>query len=574
MKRLDFFKLPRITQDRFIASTIGQAFPEPILIAQAGRRFPYPWAAGSAVALLVFVVLLAWGYGSLDNSLAINPIGMVAAYAILVGLALWCVLMAVAKSSESSALPFIRAKYLFPSGLVDATEYVFQQSPIGELVSAEVVGQTSVVVRFADGAFARFQTRSAADANAARAAIAEAQQKVLDAQASGDPNSIAQLDPLVETGVSSPFAPTSPLKIPVPGWRKFAPLIALGVGVAIGFVGWLVRNSWSERRLLAAAQERNTPESYQAYLARGGERKQVREILLPRAELARAKDSGTKALERYAKENRISLIRAEIDRDLREALLAELQKAKQAKSITALDQFARAHPDKRLVAPELADARYAVLQGVIDKYAERAKAGDPALIRFMGELMNYVAKHGSEVQVRFRRVRHPSLERADVSAKRHRYFKPPMLPSQYFEGDRAQAREKKIFSRLKAQVAKLFPADVLALKHGPPLEGKAKIPEQPKVPTLFISHRTGMSGAIPNLNPSGTFFAARLRFETEFVLSGGKDRPNFRYSTWRPPELLKLRKGKLTIPQVYETMADEMFAAYEEKLAKWIAGTP
>ena len=117
MKRLDFYKLPRITQDRFIASTVGQAFPEPILIAQVGRRFPLPWAGGSAAALLVFLVLLAVGYGSLESSLTLNPPWMVAVYAILVGLALWCVLMPVAKSSETGAPadhPMARATVILP----------------------------------------------------------------------------------------------------------------------------------------------------------------------------------------------------------------------------------------------------------------------------------------------------------------------------------------------------------------------------------------------------------------------------------------------------------------------------
>src|SRR6185312_308038 len=60
---------------------------------------------------------------------------------------------------------------------------------------------------------------------------------------------LALLDPMVDSGFSSPFSPTLPLSKDDPLWARFAIVFAVLIGVVFGPAIWRSRNILSERRI-------------------------------------------------------------------------------------------------------------------------------------------------------------------------------------------------------------------------------------------------------------------------------------------------------------------------------------
>jgi hypothetical protein len=79
-----------------------------------------------------------------------------------------------------------------------------------------------------------------------------------------------------------------------------------------------------------------------------------------------------------------------------------------------------------------------------------------------------------------------------------------------------------------------------------------------------------MGSGIGNLNPSGTFVGVGFLFKGYLKAPGWSTPLETKYSTWKPPELLKLRKGELSVPNVYSSMADAAFGTFETRLLAWL----
>ena len=73
MQRVDFYKLTRPVQERFLGSVRGSGMPVPILELRVGPREPLVWCGMSAGATLLLLILYRIGYGSLTSGLAIHP---------------------------------------------------------------------------------------------------------------------------------------------------------------------------------------------------------------------------------------------------------------------------------------------------------------------------------------------------------------------------------------------------------------------------------------------------------------------------------------------------------------------
>lgn len=568
MRTQNFYQLSRAAQDRFIDTALRRTVPKPILSRACLRPFPWLWAAATSAGLCAFVILIGWGYGRLDTPFAIVPRWMYGVYALVASLTCYCLLQSVARLSESQHAPFPHGKFIYPAALIDASRPNFGIWPLSDLQSVDLAGHT-VALRFSDGTTAKFRARDDAAAQQARERILEAKRELLEATLQDQ--DLSALDPLLEPRYSNPLAPLAPLAPRAPRWRKFSPVFALLAGVTLALVVGFVRNTLSERRMFAVAVETNTPESYRGYLEHGGARPQVRELLLPSAEFEAIKRTGSlEALEAYARDNPDSKIHGAVQLALREALLRALDEARKAETLAALDAFARTHPSQALVQAEVKAARQALMKRVLTNFRENHASKEADLIPFVEQLLEHLAVHGPRVEVRFHRIVPDSVERADKAVRRDKYFIASMLPSRYFDDEHSQKREELIFGHLAERFRDAFSADALELVHGAHLTSSDKLPEQPDVPTLFISHSTNMGQGIGNLNPNGTFVGVGFLFKAQFVIPGVEQTLQMKYSTWRPPDLLELRKGKITIPGVYLTMADTAFGSFDERLVRWL----
>jgi hypothetical protein len=571
MKRQHFYQLPRHIQDRFIQASVGLTIPKPIAIAPAPAPIPWSWIGGALVAFGALSLLLTLGYGDAKSSLALAPSYMLALYGFALAAVAYCVVRAIAHWSEASRFPYRPGRYLFPGVLIDATKEDFQLRSTSALQSVELIGSSGLRVTFEGGAKFDFTRRDAEAAARAKDRLVAAKRELLEAEIKGDDRDRAQLDPLLEPRFSNPLAGTEQLVRPVPKWRLWLPWAAAVGGLLVGVGFGLVRNTLSERRMFAVAVAENTPESLRAYLARGGARPEVESQLLPIAELERLKRQGTlEDLERYSREHPASSIREAIDQAVRDALLTALTAAKEAKTITALDDFMRAHSSHALVLAEVQAARLALMTKAADRFEKEFAANVPDLAPFMRKALTTLAERGPELHVRFVRIVPDSVAKADKTVRKDPSFAEIMLPSQYFDEQHSKVREEKLFASLEQRFSRAFPADTLRLVHAPPLPVNAAIPDQVERPTLFVSHSTNMGSGIGNLNPSGTFVGVGFLFKVHFKTPGWPTPLETKYSTWKPPDLLKLRKGKLTIPEVYSTMADAAFGVFDERLVAWL----
>lgn len=536
-------------------------------------RLPLPWGWGVAavLGLVTFAVLVRWGYGQLDSPSAIAPPLTIGAAAAGLAAFFFCSGQAVAAYLEARRVPFPRGLFLFPIGLVDATRPVFRVRPLSTLAGVES-SERGLLLRFGDGYAARMPVPSGSSPSEVEQAIHAAKEQLTDAQARGDAQAVAALDPLAEPRYSNPLAPRARYARPTPRWRKLTLPVALLLGGALGSGVGALRNQRSEAALYLTARQLDTPEAYRAYLERGGTRRDVGELLLPNAELRRVvATESLDALERFARDNTDSPIRPAIDLALRSALLGALDQARSERTMQALREFAEAHADfVALVQAELTVTRRELARSLVDRFLETSAAETEGLDRFFRALAVDLADRGPDVEVRFQRVVPESVERADQIVQRDKYFAKVMLPSQYFDASHSKQREDALFARLNERFSAAFPADALRLVLGDPLLPGQDIPEQSARPTLYVSHSTNMGRGIPNQKPNGTFVGIGFLFKAKFVVPGDVDPLQTKYSVWRLPDLLRLRKGKLTIPRVYLSMADEAFSGFDEKLIAWL----
>jgi len=84
MKAVDFYKLPRSIQDRFVGSVMSGFPPAPILVAKGGTRTKAVWLGLSFGCFLLIVVFARLGYGSLDSRLSLHSAAVLPLYVALV----------------------------------------------------------------------------------------------------------------------------------------------------------------------------------------------------------------------------------------------------------------------------------------------------------------------------------------------------------------------------------------------------------------------------------------------------------------------------------------------------------
>jgi hypothetical protein len=563
MKRVDFFTLQRPIQERFVASAKGQGAPAPLMIAP-----PRPAYAAILWGLASFALVISWafavsvGYGVLESPFALQPEWMLAVHAGLLMAATACGFRARAVLQKSTRLPFPPGIYLFPIGVIDAQASPFGVHTWDELKNMQF-SSSGATLSFAGG---RFDFKAKAGTP-----ISEIERRLNEyrAQLTSGPREERDLvlfDPLMDNGYRNPFSPRESMMPPPRARLPVAALVGILVAGLCGAGSFFVRNSYGATALLTKARTANSVEGYKAYLARGGAETEVRDLLLPRAELRDAmEDKSVEAIERFIATHPNTQIKTEVDNALRIALLSALETAKAKKSLTALREFEKQHAKHQALIPELGIAKRNLLTQVLIDFRDQSKP-DRELFDFVKRLIAYADAHGGKVVIRFHQLESRTLEKNEKMLAQSAYFGGSRtLPSRFLLGETVRKAEAKAGKALAEKLGALFPADLLSFSVGPPVEGAAEGPPKFSAPTLLIQYRIETSGAFVSKKPRAVFTGVGLIADSYFSLPDAGPAIETKHRAWHAPETRLIDAGELAPESAYDQMLDEAFQRFNEK---------
>lgn len=475
MQRVDFFKLSREKQERFIASTKGNAPPAPIASRLGPTRRAMVFAGIALFALLALVVLVAVGYGSLESALAVHKAPVLAAYALLVFLMPFGALRALAATKEATTLPYKPGVYLFPMCVIDARTSKLGVANMADLdkTEAATAGGALLVAFRGAGAYA-FPAGDAESARQLNQQLDIARENVKHALATKDESELVTLDPLYEAkkGWASPIGPKEPLSPWNPPWKKLTLVIAAAAALVLGPLLWVSRNAASEDAMLKRANAKGTPDAYRAYLALGTRHADdVSRVLLPRAELKDAQAKGTvDAIQAFLASHPSSAIDAEAQAALHDAYARELDKAKMPGTLSALAAFVKQYPKSGL-DQDVAKARHDLFAAALEKYKKRASSKDA--LAFVPRLLSYLESHGPTVRVAFSRELSSGLERADkiIGASPLNKGLGTLQVTRHFDGKAPPVGADALAKAFGETWDDVFPTDMLAFAPSESTEG-------------------------------------------------------------------------------------------------------
>ncbi|HMA91640.1 MAG TPA: hypothetical protein VKP30_03095 [Polyangiaceae bacterium] len=576
MQKIAFFGLERSIQDRFVESTHGREVPNPLLYQKAPQN---PVARTLLIVLFAALgagAVFAWlGFGNLAHPWAITPAWSLAVYCGLACVALLALLRAIVIWDRDASLPYLRGRFVYPVGVIDACGETILIHEFTDLAEHAIVGNR-LQLRFKDGHRFEFHNRDKSRLEQVQACIPGAQQRLSLAPGSGNQRDLVLLNPLLDTGFRNPFAPVKPLVKAGPGWGRYWFLIAVAVGLPLGFGICTLRNVLSEKQMYVKARKHDSSSAYRNYLARGGKRADVVDLLLPRAELREARaQKHSAALETYLVAHPNSKIKAEIEAALRAQLLTELEKARDQNSMSALREFRESSKRIDLVKEELQDAEKALFQRALAKYLSTTPASAEQRA-FFTRLLEFARTRGSKLEVRFhRQLPADAVERAEVQLKKSAYYVGvPALPSQYFAGKYAEPREAVVVDALRVNIEKLFPKDMITLEVGPAIEGESAPPPNVTVPTILITHRTELSGVFLSKKPRGSFVGLSIQYKARFMIPGDAAPLEFQYAAWVAPGPKKFEEAGLAYKNFYEMMATDGFNRFLKRYLAALFGAP
>lgn len=567
MVEVDFYRLERPVQDRFADSTRGIGVPVPLVrVAPVERQAAY-WAGAAAFPLLVLAVLVSVGFGRLDHPWALAPGWMLGVYVALAVVAVFCALRAWAIRFRQATRPYRAGLYLFPVGVVDARREPFRVYRLPEIESVDA-SESTLRVQVASGETFSFPMEGSGAAMEAQRGIEESRELYDKARARHDRRELAKLDPVIDSGFSSPFSPKLPLVKKVPLWDRLAPILALVVGATTAVGVWKMRNVLSERRLFETAKAEDTVRGYRAYVARGGPRREVTDVLLPRAELGVAAGEGTvEAIERFADAHPNAKIEGEIRAALQAALDAELKEVEKKHSVLALRDLAERRSAYPYIQEPIERSIERLYEGALGRFRQAANPDHPDVVAFAAKLLDYAAAHGPRVDLRWVRRQTSSLEVADAQVKRSAYYMGKRsIPSQYFGPESAARRESEVGPAIVAELQDPFPKEILDFQIGPPVALSADAPlPRPERPTLWIEHSPNLAGGYMSTRPRGVFVGVGMMFLATFAIPGGSDPVVVKASTWRVPDARVLKEDGKTVADVYDDMVVPGYERFQKE---------
>ena len=572
MKAVDFYKLPRSIQDRFVGSVMSGFPPAPLLATKAAKPTKIAWLGLSGASFVALVIVTRIGYGALDSSLALHSGKALLLYALLIFGIAFGLVQAFGQLVREKALPYAAGVYLFPACLIDARSDQFKVFWTSDLNGVDVQG-SSVRVAFAGGATFMFPIADAAQAAGIVAEVQAARDRAMHAKAAEAQSELVAVDPLHNPRFSSPVGPRDPYDMRRPPWKKLGPVVAVAVAAIVAPTLWALRNNGSDKTLYARATRANDTESYRAYLERGAKFKdEVSGTLLPRAELHDAERSGSvAALLKFKADHSGSKITTEVALSIRAAMLAELEKAKAKGTLAALDEFAKHYPEHG-VDPELREAIHAVYLRELDAYKKRAPGKDKNVVPFVERLFAWSEKHGPKVEVRFKRKKSESLGRADqYVAKTPSFMGEVSYPSLKFDEKRSTKREIVLGKLLVTKLDAGLSPELFDVSMGAQVPTDAETLPDVKVPTLFISHAAEWSGhSYVSTRPRGSYVGILFPFEAVFLIPGDPKPMKLKAEIMKQAALGQLKEDDTIMPgpaeeKVYEAMATDAFEQFGNK---------
>jgi hypothetical protein len=575
MKAVDFYKLPRSIQDRFVGSVMSGFPPAPILAAKGGTKKKQFWLAITFACFFVLVIAARVGYGSLDSGLSLHSAKALPLYIGLVFGIAFGLVQAFGWLVREKALPYASGVYLFPACVIDARSDQFKVYDTKDLSTVDVqVGM--IRVAFSGGATFFFPV-DPANAQTVITEVNAARDRSMRAHATDDPKELVAVDPLHNPRFSSPVGPRDPYAMKTPPWGKLGIAVAGGLGVLLGIGLWALRNNGSDNRMYAIAKSEDKVSFYREYLEHGSKYKDdVSNVDLPRAELHEAigKKTAEALIAFKAKHpNPNPAVAKEMQQAIRAAMLLELEKAKGAGTLAALMDFPKKYPEHG-VEPELRAAMHAVYTRELEAYKKRAPQKDKAALALVERLFAWAEKKGPKVEVRFKRKPPSTLERADQFVLKHPSFMGVITyPSRFFDEKHAIPRETALGKQIAAALDEGFAPELFDIQMGAAVPMEAETLPDVTVPTLFISHSAEWSGHSTNsTRPRGVYVGLQFNNDATFVIPGEKPW-KFSQPIFKPYAATQVLKDEDPLPgpglaeeKVYEAMATDAFEKFGKML--------
>ncbi|MCL2778515.1 MAG: hypothetical protein FWD73_10965 [Polyangiaceae bacterium] len=577
---VDFYKLPRAIQDRFVGSVMSGFPPAPLLARKSAVQTKAPWVALSVVSLLALVGTTAIGYGEFHSTLSIHSWRVFfAVYAVLVFGVAFGLVQVWTRRVRERGLPFAAGVYLFPACLIDAQSDCFR---IYDTTDASVKAKGSHVrVSFESGSSFSFVVANANDAEATATGVWAARERAMQARASEDPKELVAVDPLHNPRFSSPVGPREPYQVQMPLWKKYGVVAAGIVAIVVAPLLLVSRNRGSDNAMYVRATKANDVASYRLYLEHGRVHTvQVDEYDLPHAELRDAAAAGTvDALIAFRATHPVTKtqselaakIQSELAVEIRTAMLAALESARAKGTLAALNEFAHRYPDHG-IDRELGEAIHAVYIREFEAFKKAAPSNDKNVVPFIERLFAWAEKHGARVEIRFRRRKSESLGRADAFVSRTPSFAGEVsYPSQYFDEKHSAKREEVLGKILASRFEKGLSEEIFDFLQGAVVPTDVEMLPEVKVPTLFVTHAAEWSGhTYTTQKPRGTYVSIIFPFDAQFVIPGGAKPLKFRSDVFRAAAIGQLKDNNTLRPgsaeeKVYGTMGNEAFDQFGRK---------
>lgn len=565
MERINFFRLERAIQERFVASAQGVAPPVPLGVNKPLLpRGAWIWGAITLVSAVALCALIRLGYGKLESSFALHGDILGGFYVGLAALGAFSAMRVRAALLARRAQPFLRAIYLFPSGVIDTREAQFAVHRAGDLLDIKV-GERSVRVRFSGGSFS-FSTKDRAQGQEIERVLTDAKDRFSADVGPMSSRELAVLDPLIDNGFRNPFSPVESMLPVKPKLLSLPPILALLVGAALGFGIWKGRNLRAEDALYRAARAAQTKVAYQQYVERGGARSDVKDLLLPRAELSElVKKRSVDDIERYAINHPKSKILPEIKMALHRELLVSLEQAKKAGTRRALSDFEKRFGRHPSIRPEIARAVDAYLHRALDDFRERAKPSPEVYDLFRRVIAHAEKNDARTVEVRFRRKLGESVKRTEFQLRKSVYFGGGVsLPARYFDDAHSLEREKRTGKVLVDRLNQCFPDDLVKFVMAAVMPDSDEDEPAVQKKTVLVTHRTEMSGTYLSRRPRAALTGLGILFRVGFLIPKDEDPYQFKVSFWSAPDLKLTASGK-SFEEIYDDMAQKGFRKLASK---------
>lgn len=571
MQKQDFYGLPRSIQDRFIEASLGASAPLPLGFSPERQNGSWAWGLAALLVAGLWAAFTSYGLGELNSSFAISNTPQRLVHVALAVLATFLASCAYARSWVDARVPYRPGTYLFPGVIIQAS--------LGQLVVHEFNGVTSVKAVGSDVVVSLGSTTFRFFAGSPDLASIAAQKTEVGierwkASDKDDHLERARLSPLVDSGIHNPLAPTQPHFRPSFVGVPVLAVISLIIGLGAGYGVAIWRDSLSQKALYKAAISQNSVDAYRAYIARGGQRPEVKSLLLPRAELERAIATGSvSAIEEFIQKNPNTEIAGEVHNALRAALLVELEKAKKVGTLKALTEYPQRYKDHQLVQTELAAARHDIYVRALAHFKETSSGTDPSLVPFVEQVIAYAERHGPRLLLRITQDFSQDPESLDqIVIKNHEYYMGVKShPSRYFVGESARRRERELLEQVRAKLQAAFPVELIQVEIAPlPSAANEALPA-PDVPTITFMHREKLSGGYVGGKPKAMYLGVAVTMNAIAQMPGA-DEPAMRFdwSSWRNPDFSILVDPKKDMPDVYEAMIGGAFATFTEKyLERW-----